>query len=98
MEQKQLNIDFNAVAEIGRVGARRAAAFIAMGQKAWADETITSVTVETPFLVKLLPDPMPAELAKEVRILLITMELSGSVIFHRELISCRLAGENSSIP
>lgn len=67
MKQLNINLNFDALAETGRVGARRAAAFIAMGQKAWADETITSVAVETPFSIKLLPDPMPDDLAKEVR-------------------------------
>lgn len=67
MEQKHLNIDFNVLAESGRLGSRRAAAFIGMGQKAWTDETIKSASVETPFSIKLLPDPMPDDLAREVR-------------------------------
>jgi hypothetical protein len=67
VQKKQLSIDLDALAENGRVGARRAAAFIAMGQKAWTDESIKSAAVETPFSIQLLPDPLPDELANEVR-------------------------------
>jgi hypothetical protein len=63
----QLNINLNALAERGRVGARRATAFVAMGQKAWSDESITSAAIEAPFSIKLLPDPLPEEMANEVR-------------------------------
>lgn len=62
-----LNIDFRRLNEIAQRGIRRAAAFVAMGQKAWSDESIRSVKVDTPFQVQLLPDPLPDALAAEVR-------------------------------
>jgi hypothetical protein len=64
---QQLTIHLDRVKEIGQRGVRRAAAFIAMGQRAWADESINSVKVQAPFSVQLLPDPLPKELADEVR-------------------------------
>lgn len=64
--QKQ-QIDLRALMEIGRTGALRAAAFVALGQKAWTDEALKSVTMDTPFSIRLLPEPLPEQLAKEVR-------------------------------
>src|SRR4051812_24049970 len=67
MVSQQLTIHFDALRDIAHRGVRRAAAFVALGQRAWTDETINSVTVETPFSIQLLPDPLPRELADEVR-------------------------------
>ena len=64
---RQLNLNFAVLAETGQRGVRRAAAFIGMAQKAWTDETITSATIDAPFRLQLLPDPMPKELADDVR-------------------------------
>ncbi|HKY86241.1 MAG TPA: hypothetical protein VJL90_05735 [Pseudorhodoplanes sp.] len=67
MVQKKLNINFQKIADVGHRGVRRAAAFVAMGQKAWSDESISSAVVEAPFSFQLLPDPLPKDLAEEVR-------------------------------
>lgn len=67
MVDQQLTIHFDKLKDIGQRGVRRAAAFVAMGQKAWGDESIKSVTIELPFSFQLLPDPLPKELADEVR-------------------------------
>jgi hypothetical protein len=67
MIKRTLNLNFNNLAEIGYKGIRRAAAFVAMGQKAWSDETIRSAAVQAPFGFQLLPDPLPDELANDVR-------------------------------
>jgi hypothetical protein len=64
---KKLHINLDVLANIGQRGVRRATAFVAMGQKAWTDESIRSATVDTVFPIRLLPDPMPQELADEVR-------------------------------
>lgn len=67
MADQTLVIHFEKLKDIGQRGVRRAAAFVAMGQKAWSDENIKSVTIEMPFSLQLLPDPLPKELADEVR-------------------------------
>jgi hypothetical protein len=67
MATQELKIDFGVLAEIGRRGVRRAAAFLGMAHKAWTDEKIDSVRLDAPFVIQLLPDPMPKELADDVR-------------------------------
>lgn len=64
---REINLDFNKLNEVGQIGIRRAAVFVAMGQKAWSDEKITSATVQAPIGFKMLPDPLPKELADDVR-------------------------------
>lgn len=68
MAEQKLTLNFKKLSEIGDKGVRRAAAFIAMGQKAWSDETLTSAVVQGPFTVQLLPDPLPKELAENIRL------------------------------
>jgi hypothetical protein len=62
-----LNLDFAKLGEIGLLGVRRASAFVALGQRAWSDETISSLALDVPFGFQLFPDPLPDNLAKEVR-------------------------------
>jgi hypothetical protein len=68
MAEQKLTLNFKNLSEIGDKGVRRAAAFIAMGQKAWSDETLTSAVVQGLFTVQLLPDPLPKELAENIRL------------------------------
>ena len=62
-----VNIDFNKLADLAEHGVRRAVAFVGLGQKAWNDESIDSIKLDVPFGFQLLPDPLPKELAVEVR-------------------------------
>jgi len=62
-----LEINFAGVADLANTGARRAAAFLAMGQKSWSDDSIRSVQIPAPFSYTLLPDPLPEDLAAEIR-------------------------------
>jgi nitrite reductase/ring-hydroxylating ferredoxin subunit len=67
MANATIKIDLNNLSEIGQRGVRRAAAFVAMGQKAWSDENINSVGLNTLLQIRILPDPLPPDLAAEVR-------------------------------
>lgn len=62
-----LSIDLNSLAEIGQIGVRRAASFIALGERAWSDESLRSVRMNLPMGYGFLPDPLPEPLADAVR-------------------------------
>ena len=67
-EHVNLKLDYHVLRQISHRAVRRAAAFVAMGQKAWSDESIRSVAIEAPLSVRLLPDPLPDDLAKDIRL------------------------------
>ena len=63
----KVSVDLNVLADIANRGCRRAAAFTALGRKAWSDEALHSLAAESPISVRFLPDPLPADLSAEVR-------------------------------
>jgi hypothetical protein len=62
-----VSLNFANLLDRGLVGIRRAAAFVALGQRAWTDESIKSVTLQVPMGFQVLPDPLPDQLANDLR-------------------------------
>src|SRR5690349_17402935 len=79
MPPVEIKIDFHKLADIAARSARRGAAFLSLGQRAWSDDTIASVKLDLAMAVQLLPDPLPSDLAAEVRSSF-RLWISGSVL------------------
>lgn len=62
-----MHVDFVAILNEGERAVRRGAAFVALGHRSWSDDSIASVKIDAPMALQLLPDPLPPDLASNVR-------------------------------
>ena len=70
MTEQALNvrIDFQAMLEVMRVGARRASSFMALGLRSANDQTITSLNPPTSFQWRYLPNDLTDEQIREAQV------------------------------
>jgi len=64
---RHINIDLRVILDIAGRGVRRASSFMALGLRVAADETVTSVKLDSNFSNVFMPDPLTPEQAKEAR-------------------------------